>query len=462
MRAFRICLWLMLIIALFITGGCAGRASFQSPSAGESAPDAISLPPPSALHRASYLVQGLYHWGSEYSDALPSNNVRRNNQYVHFAPTAAAGGHKLADMAYAIYAFQLDGYDLEPALRFHWVKTQDFTDAWVAVADFPRDRWEWHAMPANGCLAFNPARNISATGAMYAVVLCAGTNQQQWQLQLLRVGPEMAAPAIWLTASPEADNAPIAVEFDAGGTFDPDGGAISKYEWDWDGDGVYDAETGAVSSAAHTYVEVGDFPAVVRATDNENTSSTRAITIRALNYNCAPDTLYAFPLAAHTGIGEPVRIMVATGQPASPLQFMEAVTVSFGQNGAYIPGSYNFGSPGGERTDTDGYWALLGPPAIADADYIDLPSRIPNPGALPGEGLKYLTYSVVPMGPSSVPASIGGGAILCSFQLSFSQPGTYPLRFIQNIEAEDMTFYYEANMTRHHWTLDQSCSIVVE
>jgi PKD repeat protein len=459
MRKLKIYSWIMFIVAMLVSSGCTGGREFQDPSSGASSPAVHSFPPPSALHSASYTQEDLDLWGAEYSNSLPSNKVWRRNEQVEFVPTAAAGGRDLADMAYAIYQFKLDGYDLEPSLRFTWTKTQDFANAWVGLADYERDRWEWHALPAAGCLAFNAARNISAAGEMHAIVLCAGDDS--WQLKLLRVGPESAPPAVLLYASPQVDNAPLPVDFDASGTFDPDGGSITKFEWDWEGDGVFDADTGVTPTALHVYAEVGTYPATLRVTDDENATSLKIISIQAMSYSCDPDTLYAIPLETQVAVGKPVRIFIATGQPVSPLQFMECVTLSFGQCGTYVPDSYNIGSPGGGRTDTDGYWALLGPP-LPDDDYLDLPSKVPGTGSLPGEGLNYLTLTVVPMGPHDGPATIGNGAILCNLHVSFSQPGTYPLRFVQYIESKDMTHYTSADCSNHHWTLDESYSIVVE
>jgi PKD repeat protein len=459
MRAIRIYAGLMFLVAMLAISGCTGGREIQNPSSGANSSAGNSFPPPSALHSASYTQEALSVWGSAYTDALPNNHMSRYHQYGYFLPTAVDGGHDLADMAYATYEFQLDGYDQEASLRFSWSVTNDFDEAWVGLSDWQRDRWEWRALPADGCLAFDPARNISDTGAMYAIILCAGMHS--WELQLLRVGPELAPPSIWLDASPLQENIPLTVNFAALGTYDPDGGDIAKYEWDWDGDGVYDADTGVTPFASHVYTEVGTYPATLRVTDDEDATSVKTITIQAMSFSCDPDTLYAIPLATHAAVGEAVRVLVVTGQPAYPLQFMPAVTVSFEQNGAYVPDSFNFGSPGGTRSETDGYWALLSP-AVSDDDYLDLPSRIPSLGSLPDEGLNYSTFSIEPMGPSGAPATIGNGAILFNFQVSFSQPGTYHLGFIQYIQSEDMTYYAGENGVSHHWTLDDSATIVVE
>ncbi|MCL4872569.1 PKD domain-containing protein [bacterium] len=75
------------------------------------------------------------------------------------------------------------------------------------------------------------------------------------------------APAInSLSSSPLSGSAPLQVQLSAEAV-DADGFIVS-YEWDFDGDGVYDAETGSVSSAPHTYQAAGTYSPRVRVRDN--------------------------------------------------------------------------------------------------------------------------------------------------------------------------------------------------
>src|SRR5699024_7578127 len=61
---------------------------------------------------------------------------------------------------------------------------------------------------------------------------------------------------------------PLEVTFDASGSFDPEG-EERTYEWDFDGDGESD-DTG--ETVTHTYEELGQFNAVLRATDPQGRS----------------------------------------------------------------------------------------------------------------------------------------------------------------------------------------------
>jgi hypothetical protein len=61
------------------------------------------------------------------------------------------------------------------------------------------------------------------------------------------------------------------IEFYDDGSFDPDGGLITKYEWDWENDGVYDAEG---KDVYHAYSTPGNYEVQLRVTDDEGQTDT--------------------------------------------------------------------------------------------------------------------------------------------------------------------------------------------
>lgn len=85
-----------------------------------------------------------------------------------------------------------------------------------------------------------------------------------WDFTLIVKEPPTAS----LNAEPTSGVAPQDVSFDASASFDVDG-SITKFSWDWEGDGVYDLETGTDAQASHTYADVGEFEATVQVTDND-------------------------------------------------------------------------------------------------------------------------------------------------------------------------------------------------
>ncbi len=88
-------------------------------------------------------------------------------------------------------------------------------------------------------------------------------------------------PVAFLSAEPTESLPPVLVNFDASLSYDPDG-TIVKYEWDWEGDGIYDYDSGTNPVTSHPYMEPGIFDATVRVTDNEDFQDTEFVTITIL------------------------------------------------------------------------------------------------------------------------------------------------------------------------------------
>jgi hypothetical protein len=80
--------------------------------------------------------------------------------------------------------------------------------------------------------------------------------------------------------------APLAVNFDASGSTDD--GTIVRYEWDWQGDGIYDLDTGAVPTTSRIYEGVGSFNPTVRVTDNDALQATASVAITTTHNPAAP------------------------------------------------------------------------------------------------------------------------------------------------------------------------------
>jgi len=78
-------------------------------------------------------------------------------------------------------------------------------------------------------------------------------------------------PVSVIDADPTSGAAPLAVNFDGSGSYDP-GGTIVSYEWDFENDGTPDAN-GVTTS--HVYTQYGPYTAKLTVTDDEdNTAST--------------------------------------------------------------------------------------------------------------------------------------------------------------------------------------------
>ncbi len=86
--------------------------------------------------------------------------------------------------------------------------------------------------------------------------------------------------------------APLTVNFDASASTDPDG-SITKYEWDFDGDSIYDQDSGTTATVAHLYPGAGDFNVTVRVTDDLGATDTASVLISiGASTNQAPVALF--------------------------------------------------------------------------------------------------------------------------------------------------------------------------
>ncbi|MCB1186083.1 PKD domain-containing protein [bacterium] len=85
-------------------------------------------------------------------------------------------------------------------------------------------------------------------------------------------------PVAIVTVNTLSGEVPLTVEFDAGSSTDLDG-SIVQYEWDWEGDGVYDENAGTYPSTEHSYTELGVYKATLRVTDDDGAIDTAQVTI---------------------------------------------------------------------------------------------------------------------------------------------------------------------------------------
>jgi PKD repeat protein len=111
--------------------------------------------------------------------------------------------------------------------------------------------------------------------AIYNQALSGATIAQQFN-------PSPSQPPLAsFTASPNPVSSGTQVNFDASGSSDPDG-SIVKYEWDLDGNGSYETDTGSTASAAKSYATAGERTIGLRVTDDtgDTATTTRVVTVQ--------------------------------------------------------------------------------------------------------------------------------------------------------------------------------------
>ncbi|MBN2081796.1 polysaccharide deacetylase family protein [bacterium] len=85
-------------------------------------------------------------------------------------------------------------------------------------------------------------------------------------------------PQAQVAASSALGEAPMAVSFDASASSDVDG-TITRYDWDFDGDGTFDLLDGGPQPEAHQYHEPGHYRPTVRITDDDGLTNTATIDV---------------------------------------------------------------------------------------------------------------------------------------------------------------------------------------
>jgi len=86
-------------------------------------------------------------------------------------------------------------------------------------------------------------------------------------------GGSNQAPVAVATANPESGEAPLTVQFNSDGSYDPDG-TIAAYAWDF-GDG----NTTNEANPSHTYADAGTYNALLTVTDDKDATGSVTVTI---------------------------------------------------------------------------------------------------------------------------------------------------------------------------------------
>lgn len=153
-------------------------------------------------------------------------------------------------------------------------------------------------------------------------------------------------PTAILTATPEEGKAPLQVELDASGSYDPNGN-ITKYEWNFGQTGEVGWTEGE-SRTFVTYEEVGDYTVSLRLTDNNGAQTTQKITISAQAHSDEEmNPIIRTTPSEPTGTA-PIQIRFDASESTSPFGNIRSYTWDFGdgtagQNGRSVSHTYTTG-----------------------------------------------------------------------------------------------------------------------
>jgi YD repeat-containing protein len=201
-------------------------------------------------------------------------------------------------------------------------------------------KYEWD-LDGNGTYETNTgstptASKTFAKGGEYTVGLRVTDDQGATGTTTKTVTIQDRAPVASFTTSPASGAVGTPVSFDGSGSSDPDG-TITKYEWDLDGNGSYETDTGSSPSASKTYAKAGEYTVGLRVTDDDGVTATttRTVTVGGAYYGAVTQT---------PGVADYWRL----GERSGP-----AFADSVGTNNAAIAGGVTLGTPGALGADPD-------------------------------------------------------------------------------------------------------------
>lgn len=198
-----------------------------------------------------------------------------------------------------VYAIDSDPTISNPALRFSWryavgtsVLSSPALDGSGRVYVGGQDGFIYALNPTSdvgGYLLwrFPTAQQVASSPALDANgVLFVGSDDGN----LYSIGPSAQCfPYCVLDANPMHPNLDGTVTLDGSRSYDPDGGTIIKHEWDWEGDGAWDFDSGQDSIVEHVYSEWRVFNTILRVTDTANCTDTAEV---AITVNSPPEALF--------------------------------------------------------------------------------------------------------------------------------------------------------------------------
>ncbi len=264
----------------------AGQAGVQSAAAGwagllprPSALQSLAAGGSSASRQASLTDEPLFKTANATFPILPQQHAANQpGDQLRFTPDYTPGG-PFAGVACAGYAFDFASYSGALELQLDWFAAPSAGQAYLGLANFARDCWEWRVIdPAVTKYGYsNRADYLATDSALYAMLIITGSTAAE--LRSLRAGN--VVPVATFTQSAASGFPGLTVSFNATGSADPDG-AIVKYEWDPEGDGTYRFnffDPDGSPTATVVYSAPGEYSPTVRVTDNAGAQATYSKTL---------------------------------------------------------------------------------------------------------------------------------------------------------------------------------------
>lgn len=277
------------------------------------------LPPSSLIKQIADLPPGVVKNGADFEAELPSSRATAVDSSAHLSPADEWWLTAPEAMAYATYVFSTDGTDPAPAVYCSF-DIQDVQPPasharlWLGLANWDGDCWDWYAVAGVQCRLDSLTLYLDGESRL---MLTAAVLNSTCDIHWLRLGD---APPIdvALEASPAWGHAPLDVLLTAK-VENADWHGVCRYQWDWDGDGAYDAET-TTPEVEHCYSDTGLYAATVRITDAERISAIATATIDCFSWDTTPVVPGCYPFLLEVD-GRPAIIYAKYPLPGDPERY---------------------------------------------------------------------------------------------------------------------------------------------
>jgi PKD repeat protein len=183
--------------------------------------------------------------------------------------------------------------------------TVTFNGAASTDSDGKIAKWEWD-LDGNGTYETSSTTSSTATrkytsDAAVSVRLRVTDNKGATDVStktLNVIGNQFPVASFTATPNPVIQGLPVS--FNASGSSDPDG-KIAKYEWDRDGNGTYETNTGTTATTSTTYATPGTVQVGLRVTDNGGKTATKTlpVTVSVAGVSSYPDAVNDTPGLIH-------------------------------------------------------------------------------------------------------------------------------------------------------------------
>ncbi len=216
--------------------------------------------------------------GADFNPLLPNELVTASATAGLFEPNWIAGVNPgTTGLAFGMYSFSVPDYDRGDYFVYSWnAEPADPAEVYFGLANWGKNRWDWFIGSASHRVdlpSIDPY--FDGTGNLIITVLKLGTEASE--LKRLHLGN--LAPVVSLSSSASFGFVPRLMDFDASGSSDADGSLV-KFEWDPEGDGSFDQDTGSSPLFSQQYNDPGLFEPAVRVTDDDGVSATASLELR--------------------------------------------------------------------------------------------------------------------------------------------------------------------------------------